>query len=180
VDERGVQCRRRMGRGRQLGRIGGRVGREDGEGITHPTRASVFAVAFSSRDRFPILAIACADNTSCAWFTKSGEPAFTLRGHRAGFTAVACSSDGGCLASASLDRTVKLWDIRWRDDDLTLRANVGYTSVAFSPAGPYLASATRDRAVRIWDMTTGKVVARLQSLPESVNGLAFSAAVRDP
>jgi WD40 repeat protein len=140
-----------------------------------PTRASVSGVAFSSRDG-RILAAACADNTVRGWITKSGEPAFTLRGHRGPVTAVACSSDGTHLVSASRDRTVKLWDIRRHDDDLTLRANKEYTSIAFSPAGAYLASSTRDnRAMRIWDITTGKVVARLRNLPESVNGLAYSA-----
>jgi WD40 repeat protein/tRNA A-37 threonylcarbamoyl transferase component Bud32 len=139
-----------------------------------PTKVGVSGVAFSSRDG-RIIAAACADNIVRGWFTRGGQPAFTLRGHRGGVTAVACSSDGACLASASLDRTVKLWDIGRRDDDLTLRASEGYTSIAFSPAGAYLASAPRDNALLIWDTTTGKVVARMRRLPESVNGLAFSA-----
>jgi WD40 repeat protein/tRNA A-37 threonylcarbamoyl transferase component Bud32 len=141
----------------------------------NPTGASVSGLAFtSSRDGRPILAAACADYTVRAWFMRSGEPAFTLRGHRGAVTAVASSSDGARLVSASRDRTVKLWDIRRHYDDLTLPASAGYTSVSFSPAGQYFASATRDNALRIWDMTTGKVIARLRSLRESVNGLAFS------
>jgi WD40 repeat protein/tRNA A-37 threonylcarbamoyl transferase component Bud32 len=147
---------------------------EKAQEFLSPTDASVSGVAFSSRDG-RIIAAATADNTIRGWFTRSGMPAFTLRGHRGGVTAVACSSDGAFLASGSLDRTVKLWDIRRRDDDLTLRATAGYTSVAFSPAGTYLASTPSDKALLIWDMTTGKAVARLLHLPESVNGLAFSA-----
>jgi WD40 repeat protein/tRNA A-37 threonylcarbamoyl transferase component Bud32 len=139
-----------------------------------PTQASVSGVSFSTRDG-RILAAACADNTIRAWFTTNGDPAFTLRGHRGAVTAVACSSDGAYVASASRDRTVKLWDVHREDDDLTLRANKEFTSVAFSPAGPCLASSTRDRAVRIRDITTGKVVARLQRLPETVNSLSYSA-----
>src|SRR5262249_11708194 len=134
------------------------------------TQASVSGVAFSGRDGRIIIS-ANADNTIAGWFTRSGSYAFTLRGHKGGVTAVACSSDGDCLASGSLDRTVKLWDIRRRDDDLTLRASEGYTSVAFSPAGAYLASAPRDNALLIWDHTTGKMVAGLRLLPYFVNGL---------
>ncbi|HMF12828.1 MAG TPA: serine/threonine-protein kinase, partial [Gemmataceae bacterium] len=139
-----------------------------------PTQASVSGVAFGGSDGRYVLA-ASADNTVRAWATSTGTTAFTLRGHRGGVTSVACSSDGACLASGSLDRMVKLWDIGRREDDLTLRASERYTSIAFSPAGTYLASAPRDKAVLIWDTTTGKPVARLRSLPESVNGLTFSA-----
>jgi WD40 repeat protein/tRNA A-37 threonylcarbamoyl transferase component Bud32 len=146
---------------------------ETGQEFHSPTYASVSGVAFSSRDG-RIIAAATADNTVRGWFTKSGIPAFALCGHRGEVTAVACSSDGACLASGSLDRTVKLWDLSRRDDDLTLRASEGYTSVAFSPASAYLASAPRDNALLIWDITTGKMVSRMRSLPESVNGLAFS------
>jgi WD40 repeat protein/tRNA A-37 threonylcarbamoyl transferase component Bud32 len=136
-----------------------------------PTQAGVSGLAFS--DRF--LLAASADNTVRAWFTKTGKPAFTLCGHRRAVTSVACSPDGACLVSGSRDRTVKLWDIRRPEEDLTLKADAGYTSLAFSPAGPYLASAPRDKAVLIWDLTTGNPVARWRSLPASVNGLAFSA-----
>jgi WD40 repeat protein/tRNA A-37 threonylcarbamoyl transferase component Bud32 len=136
-----------------------------------PTQAEVSGLVFS--DRF--LLAASADNTVRAWFTKTGKSAFTLYGHRGAVTSVACSPDGECLLSGSRDRTVKLWDIRRPEDDLTLKASAGYTSIAFSPAGPYLASALRNKAVLIWDMTTGKLAARWRSLPSSVNGLAFSA-----
>ncbi len=144
-----------------------------------PNQIGVSGVAFCGRDG-RLLAAACADNIVRGWYTKSGNPAFTFRGHHGAVTTVACSPDGESLLSGSRDRTVKLWDIRKlsdtrrHDDDLTLWANEGYTSIAFSPAGDYLASATRDKAVRIRDITTGKVV-KWRSLPESVNGLAFSA-----
>jgi WD40 repeat protein/tRNA A-37 threonylcarbamoyl transferase component Bud32 len=140
-----------------------------------PAQVGVSGLAFSGRDGRIILAADSADNTVRAWFTKTGKPAFTLRGHRAEVTSVACSPDGACLLSGSRDRTVKLWDIRRHDDDLTLRASEGYTSIAFSPDGAYLASAPRDKAVLIWDITTGKIAVRWRSLPASVNGLAFSA-----
>ena len=137
-------------------------------------QSAVSGVAFSGPDG-RILAAACADNTLQGWITKTGKPAFTFRGHREAVTSVACSPDGACLLSGSRDRTVKLWDIRRRDDDLTLRASKGYTSLAFSPANDYLASASCDKAVLIWDMTTGMKRIPWQRLPESINGLAFSA-----
>jgi WD40 repeat protein/tRNA A-37 threonylcarbamoyl transferase component Bud32 len=138
-----------------------------------PNENGVSSVAFGGPDG-RILAAGSADNTVRGWITKTGKPAFTLRGHHGAVTTVACSPDGESLLSGSQDRTVKLWDIRRLDDDLTLRASERYTSIAFSPAGDYLASASRDKAVRIRDLTTGKVD-KWRSLPETVNDLVFSA-----
>jgi WD40 repeat protein/tRNA A-37 threonylcarbamoyl transferase component Bud32 len=139
-----------------------------------PAQAGVSGLAFGGEDG-RILAAAATDNTIQGWFTRSGKPAFTLRGHRRAVTAVAFSPDGQRLASASEDATVKLWDVGQRDEDLTLRpGNEGATAVAFSPNGARLASAARDRVLKVWDVETGKAVIALRSLPEAVNGLAFS------
>jgi WD40 repeat protein/tRNA A-37 threonylcarbamoyl transferase component Bud32 len=137
-----------------------------------PDQAGVSGLAFGGPDG-RILAAATADNTVQGWFTKSGKPAFTLRGHRRAVQAVACSPDGLRLASASLDRTVKLWDLSQRDEDLTLSPwNQGVTGVAFSPDGALLASAHRDRALKVWDKE-GRAVLTLRRLPGAVNGVAF-------
>jgi WD40 repeat protein/tRNA A-37 threonylcarbamoyl transferase component Bud32 len=139
-----------------------------------PTQSGFSGLAFAGRGG-RVLAAATADNTVQGWFTRSGKPAFTLRGHTRAVKGVACNSNGRFLASASLDRTVKLWDLRRRDDDRTLRwPNQGVTSVAFAPDGARLASATRDRALKVWNAATGKPILTLWRLPESVHSLAFS------
>jgi WD40 repeat protein/serine/threonine protein kinase len=143
--------------------------------VLTPTQAGVAGLTFAGPDG-RILAASTTDNTVLGWFTRSGKPAFTLRGHNRAVGAVTCSPDGRCLASASLDRTVRLWDIDRRDEDLTLRPanNTGVTGIAFSPDGARLASATGDRTLKVWDVVTGKKIMALPKLPAAVTGVTFS------
>jgi WD40 repeat protein len=69
--------------------------------------------------------------------------------------AVAFSPDGKRLASASNDRTVKVWEAQTGQEVLTLKGHAGAVySVAFSPDGKRLASASYQR-VNVWDASLG-------------------------
>src|SRR5262249_20289672 len=83
-----------------------------------PSQAGVSGLTFCGPDaRF--LAAATADNTVQVWVSRTGIPAFSLRGHTRAVKAVACSPDGRCLASAGLGRTGGLWDLTRRPARLT-------------------------------------------------------------
>src|SRR6516162_5178373 len=61
--------------------------------------------------------------------------------HEYGVTSVKYSPDGKMLASASLDNTIKLWDIQTGKEKSTLKGHTdSVVSVAFSPDGKTLAS----------------------------------------
>ena len=70
---------------------------------------------------------------------------------------VAFSPDGQTLATASSDRTIRLWDTHASEHKTLL---IGHTDIvnriAFSPDGQTLASASPDTTIRLWDTRTGE------------------------
>ena len=88
---------------------------------------------------------------------------------------VAFSGDGRLLASASGDRTVRVWDVAAAKCVAVLTGHTDEVfSAVFHPDGKRLASAGRDRAIWLWDLATGQEVARLEGHTNYVFSLAFS------
>ena len=84
----------------------------------------------------------------------SGRVLQTLIGHTADITCAAFSPDGRRLATASFDRTIKLWDTATGQDVSTLRGHTaGVVALAFSPDGNRIASGGIDHTARVWDAT---------------------------
>src|SRR5205814_376323 len=80
----------------------------------------------------------------------------TLARHAAWVPAVAVTPDGHPAASASSDKTLKVWDLH---SGVALRTLAGHSywvnAVAVTPDGRHVVSASDDQTLKVWDLHSG-------------------------
>jgi WD40 repeat protein/tRNA A-37 threonylcarbamoyl transferase component Bud32 len=99
-----------------------------------------------------------------------------LSGHRWGLTAVAFAPNGKIarLASASVDGTVRIWDVLAGKELVpALHHENGVICVAFSRDGQFLASGGHDRVVKIWDARSWKLIQEVSDATGTIQSVAF-------
>ena len=75
----------------------------------------------------------------------------TLTGHTGSVHAVAYSPDGATVASASLDGTLRLWNVADGTHRQTLKGHgADFSAVAYSPDGTTLVSGCGDGTLQVW------------------------------
>ncbi|WP_330317187.1 hypothetical protein [Streptomyces platensis] len=104
-----------------------------------------------------------------------------LLGHTGAVYLTSFSPNGRILATASYDRTVRLWDVADRTHPKPLgKPLTGHTSwvstAVFSPDGRTLASAADDGTVRLWDVRDPAHPHRLGAPLSGHNGTVFLLA----
>ncbi len=94
--------------------------------------------------------------------------------HEDAVNGIAFGPDGKYLATASDDKTARLWDATSGSEAAPPMTHDGpVNGVAFSPNGKYLATASADKTASLWDTANGSEVAGMDH-DDAVNGVAFS------
>ena len=102
-------------------------------------------------------------------------PRVILKGHTLALGDLAYSPDGLHVATASYDRTAKVWEAATGKELVTLGGH-GATveAVAFSPDGKFLATGSYDGTVKLWDWAAGKELATFAGHSNMIRSLAYS------
>jgi Tol biopolymer transport system component len=102
------------------------------------------------------------------------KPRNTLQGHADSIMGTAFSPDGKLLASASLDTTVKLWDVATGKNTATFPNHYRFDfRAAFSPDGKTLAMGSGP-TIELWDVASGKHTASLAGHTGQVLHVVYS------
>ena len=134
--------------------------------------------------------LAAARSVISLWDVESGKTVRTLEGHLDFVRALAFSAEGKRLASASMDKCVKVWNLAEGKESLALKPEgfafyadgewvtepiqLPATAAAFSADGKLLATAGADRIVHVWDAETGTLRKEFKGHHNAVTAVAFS------
>ena len=83
-----------------------------------------------------------------------------MQGHTGKILAIDFQPGGNRLASAAMDKTVRLWDTETGKNVVVLKQAAGVNAIAWSPEGQRLASINLKGYTTIYDATTGYAIAK--------------------
>ncbi|KAF7148244.1 hypothetical protein RHSIM_Rhsim03G0032000 [Rhododendron simsii] len=120
-----------------------------------------------------MLATCASSGVAKLWSMPQVNKVSTLKGHTERLTDVAFSPVDNYIATASADRTARLWNT----EGSLLKTFEGHLDrlarIAFHPSGKYLGTTSFDKTWRLWDIDTGEELLLQEGHSRSVYGLTF-------
>lgn len=111
------------------------------------------------------------------WDVNSGFCIVTFTEHTSGVTACEFAKRGNVLFTASLDGSIRAWDlIRYRNfRTFTAPSRLSFSSIAVDPSGEIVCAGSLDSFdIHIWSVQTGQLLDQLAGHEGPVSTLAFS------
>lgn len=113
------------------------------------------------------------DGKIAIWGRGVAVPERSFEGHTAPVVGLAVSPDGNTIASASWDRTIRLWPVAGGAPRVLEGHGQNVNGVAFTADGRSLVSAGYDATVRIWSLR-GNAAPVIVTLPSALNTVALA------
>jgi WD40 repeat protein/AAA+ ATPase superfamily predicted ATPase len=98
----------------------------------------------------------------------------SFEGHGKVILGVTFSPDGNIIASASADKTVRLWSKNGQAIGKPLSHSDTVVAVSFSPDGQTIATASADKTVKLWRIEDGAELATFKGHEATVTSVSFS------
>jgi periodic tryptophan protein 2 len=121
-----------------------------------------------------LVAAGCVDTFEIVvWSLRTGNVVELLAGHKGPVSSIAFRPHRGTLASASWDRTVRMWDMYERKGTCeVLKHSKEVLGVCFRPDGKELATATMSGEILLWDAEQGIVSGSVDGARDAAAGRA--------
>ncbi|MCS6894719.1 MAG: LysM peptidoglycan-binding domain-containing protein [Bacteroidia bacterium] len=104
------------------------------------------------------------------------KPPYQLIGHKNRVIYATFSPDGSKLATASWDKTIRIWDVQSRSSREVLKGHTHIVEkVFFSQDLKYLVSFSEDFSARVWDLYKGQSIAKLWGHKDNLTHVSLSA-----
>ena len=147
-------------------------------------RRAISSVALSPSRVTPrtLCCSASADGTARFWDISSAtteegslSPLSTLIGHSRGINDVAWSPTSGYVATASDDKTCRLWDVQTAQALVEFRGHSNFCfAVKFNPSSNLIVTGSFDETVKLWDARSGDCISTIPAHSDPVTSVDFN------
>lgn len=135
----------------------------------------------TERIQFNCLAVDPSGEVVCAgsedsfdifvWSVQTGQLVDTLSGHEGPISCLSFSNENGVLASSSWDKTIRIWSIFGRSQQVEpFEVFADVLSLSMRPDGQHVAASTLSGQILFFDITEGKQIGHIDGKRDIISG----------